>query len=170
MSGQYPPGTVAMVRVNGQWYRAMRQDASGDGLWTLSEPALGQIDHYDYEGQVTEVRPLLVLDPEDREQVERLTRTYLRDYDGGVATVPQPGEVNSMQAALRSLLSSAKPEEPKGDGAVVVDAEGNRYVRIGRDSRAQWMAVVPRNPDRPWRYWSGIDAVRVLSEGIGEAE
>lgn len=51
---------------------------------------------------ITSARRLLVLDPEDRAQVERLLTQF---YDGLFGAVVQPEETDAMQAALRSLLA-----------------------------------------------------------------
>ena len=63
---------------------------------------------------------------------------------------------------IEAQTKPPKPAEPTGLGAVVEDAEGVRWVRT------------PRDP-MPWRSaqetvmaarWVGINAVRVLSEGV----
>lgn len=111
------------------------------------------------------VRPLVVIDAEDREQVERLLNGYL-DTAGGVRPYDHPPHfINAMQTALRSLITPPKPDEPLGLGAVVEDAEGERWLR--------W-EIVDRHP-RPWtvagsikpnRAYDDIDAVRILSPGV----
>lgn len=156
----YSPGTVAMVRVDGEWYRALRQEGIDFALWTLSEPALGEMDHYDHQGQVAEVRPLLVLDPEDRSALNDIVQRMEVHTPGSLITPT----TDKLQAALRSLLPSAKPEEPKGLGAVVEDSEGECWAHRADDG---WACLTSSYMPRAW---SGIDAVRVLSEGIGEAE
>jgi len=103
-------------------------------------------------------RPLVVIDPEDRAQVERLCGLFLKGNDGTAI-----GDANDLQAALREFAnpSPPKPAEPTGLGAVVENSDGGRWVRTD-------VAV-----DRPWwRYpgitsgWAQVDAVRVLSEGV----
>lgn len=74
--------------------------ARWDGDWAL----LTNPDYYwadDYSFFVGGPRPLVVIDPEDREQVERLVDAYL-DGSGGL--------VDSMQFGLRSLLAPPKPD------------------------------------------------------------
>jgi hypothetical protein len=112
-------------------------------------------------------RPVVVIDPEDREQVERLARD---NYDlihkpgafDALSQMSQDAYVEFMQAALRSLIAPPKPPEPQGLGAVVEDAEGRRWVRVNAlipwqyekgDTRVSWTAVAPA-------------PVRVLSEGV----
>ena len=104
------------------------------------------------------VRRLVVIDPEDREQVERLELIYLSDeHDECIDTV------ECMQAALREFANPKppKPEEPTGLGAVVEDDEGSKWVRV--ESRTGWWW---RNSDGGTRRWDDIDAVRVLGEGV----
>jgi hypothetical protein len=102
-------------------------------------------------------RPLVVIDPEDREQAMLLYGLYYRN-------MPGPG-VDQMQAALREFANPKppKPEEPTGFGAVAEDAEGEWWVRITVPTGAWW-----RNSRGLTRVWRDIDAVRVLSEGVTE--
>lgn len=73
------------------------------------------------------------------------------------------------QQALREFADPppVKPEEPTGLGAVVEDSAGDLWVRdkttttIAHWKRARGQMGGKRLP------WSAIDAVRVLSEGIG---
>ena len=112
-------------------------------------------------------RRLVVIDPENREQVERLVGLIDRHEE---ATANDPGddvhtwEVAAMQAALREFANPAppKPEEPKGLGAVVEDAEGRRWVRFNsaESSRRRWTDGTGD------LQWSQVAAVRVLSEGV----
>jgi hypothetical protein len=70
-------------------------------------------------------RPLLVIDPEDREQIERLTMAIFAEVGGDL---PDGYTANEVQAALRSLLEP-EPEEPTRFLTVVRDAHGLRWVR-----------------------------------------
>jgi hypothetical protein len=103
-------------------------------------------------------RPLVVIDPEDREQVERLN-TALLDASAGTYA---PSRV---AAALRSLLAPPRPPEPQGLGAVVEDAEGGRWVRIEFGGADEPLLSAWRGPVNLEDY-SMIDVVRVLSEGV----
>ena len=53
------------------------------------------------------------------------------------------------------------PEEPLGLGAVVEDADGRRWVRADDDD-PEWRRA---DGDGRWRYWSQVNAVRILSDG-----
>ncbi len=110
--------------------------------------------------------PVVVISPEDREQVERLIERMAQARVWAV----MPSDVDSMsdyradqmQAALRSLIAPPKPDEPTGLGAVVEDASGRPWVFAGDvDSSGTWWY----NAAEPER-WNEINAVRVLSEGV----
>ena len=100
---------------------------------------------------------LVVIDPEDREQVERLW-IILRD---GLALRSR----DNLQAALREFANPTppKPEEPTTWLAAVEDADGNRWCLHGGPTEPglEWYS-----PDLNCRAaYADIDAVRVLSEG-----
>jgi hypothetical protein len=95
-------------------------------------------------------RPLVVIDPEDREQVERL--------GGGTGHV----NVNWLQDRLRAF-ADPKPEEPTGLGAVVECDDGATFVRVGLTIANPWV----RAGFGTYHRWSEIDATAcVLSEGV----
>lgn len=111
------------------------------------------------------VRPLVVIDPESREDVERLARGYVKTWLGPREGV-SPETVGQMQAALREYANPTPPrlEEPTGLGAVVEDAEGGRWIR--RDVHAAPWANAAGNAFPV--TWASIDAVHVLSAGWSE--
>ena len=164
MTREWKPGDAAVVKCDDLVCPMLEHKAllGKSGRWYLLE-----IGEYWEEHGAEPVRPLVVIDPEDREQVERLTQTYLRDYDG-VDTVAQVGEVDSMQAALRSLVAPPKPEEPTGRYAVVEDSEGIEWCRIDSVIGAFcWQRLgQPGRAETSYAKWSGINAVRVLSKGV----
>lgn len=144
MSREWKPGDVALDDIerrfmhldNGQWV-----GITGTRYWG------------------GELRPLAVIDPEDREQVERLGRAYVETWLGpreeaSVETIDQ------MQAALRNLVTPPKPDEPQGLGAVVEDADGSLMVRT-QDDKNPWTCY-----GGPRWSWDDVDAVRILSEGV----
>lgn len=105
-------------------------------------------------------RPLVVIDPEDRDQVERLLSRYLNEYDG-MDSPARKDEVDCFQIALRSLVADPKPEEPQGLGAVIEESSGERLVRTSDENDRAW---TDENGDSwPWRK---LAVVRVLSEGL----
>jgi hypothetical protein len=110
-------------------------------------------------------RPLLVIDPEDREQIERLADVFCHS--------PSSGWVDQMQAALRSLLEP-EPEEPTGLGAVVRAGDGSDWVRIYQHEdcndwrRTDDPAGSPEHEARS--HWRNIPRpITVLSEGYEES-
>jgi hypothetical protein len=117
-------------------------------------------------GSTSEARPLVVIDPEDREAVQHLANLFGTQPD----CLANYG-FDAMQAALREFANPAppKPEEPTGLGAVVVDSNDVTWVLAGRDlpttTPDNWRAF-----DGPcvgdWQPYSRIDARRVLSEGV----
>lgn len=115
-------------------------------------------------------RRVAVIDPDDREQVDRLSASYdiaLR-YEGTVGPTVDESAI-AMQAALREFANPTppKPEEPMGLGAVVEDADGDRWVRVNVATGMQeWRCC---DADGEFRRWVGVDAVRVLSEGVSDA-
>ena len=145
MSTQWKPGDVAMViREDGTESRAIMSRWSSH--WHAFESG----------AQIVDARPLAVIDPEDKEAVERLSS--LTEANGGPTFFA--GDVGKLQAALREFANPKppRPEEPTGLGAVVEDVWGHRFVRVG--ARA-WRNV---NEDS-FCIWLHIDVVRVLSEG-----
>jgi hypothetical protein len=101
-------------------------------------------------------RPLVVIDPEDREQVELLAAGYERDGEPGDAAIDQ------MQAALRSLIAPPKPVEPTGQYAVVEDTNALEWVRADLVGVAQWKCLTLDE----WRDWEDIDVDTIHHEGV----
>jgi hypothetical protein len=164
----YRPGTVAVATVNVRRGgkdedRTMRVVRFAAGWAHCSIP-----DEFwmDSEGRVTDIRPLVVIDPEDCEQVERLMRTA---FPHGIF----PAAADEMQRGLREFANPTppKPEEPTGLGAVVEDAEGERWIRV--DWTNPWCRAKPQKRNggeglvhRSHLPWERIAAVKVLSEGV----
>ena len=156
----WQPGDVAVIvnknsKFNGQ--RAMFcDDGQGRAAWAVQSTdgltmAFG-----------SDLHPLVVLDSEDREQVERLNS--LVPWLGAA-----PNLVDDMQAALRKFANpQSRIEEPQGLGAVVELQEGAIAVRTeGNGDTANWS-----DKFGDFHWWSDLDVVRVLSEGYeaGESE
>lgn len=100
-------------------------------------------------------RPLIVIDPEDREAVERLTEVYKTEFYRGKSYEPQPSaestaqRTDAMQAALRSLLTPERPDEPTLPGALVRE----------RDQRVVWVRTTlgARPGEKSWRVAHAFD-------------
>lgn len=118
------------------------------------------------DARVLEARPLVVIDPENNEQVERLESLYLADKHDKCDNTS-----DCMADALREFANPQppKPDEPTGLGAVVEDADGRRWVRNGSTgylNDPNWRAASPLNAVRKWHTYANINAVKVLSEGV----
>lgn len=133
------------------------------------------------------IRPLVVIDPEDREQLERLEALILRlrcrcgrlwlqesplcewhksRHDRAVESRTE-GSFEGLADALREFADPKppKPEEPTGLGAVVEDETGRRWVRINTGDHP-WV-LTPEGPlGSNCEEYEFIAAVRVLSEGV----
>lgn len=105
-------------------------------------------------------RPVVTIDPEDREQVERL-------WDA----IMDVAVIGDMQDALREFADPKppRPDEPTGLGAVVEDTDGVLWVRAGDDHGGvlddNWRQTGGEHVGN-WSEWERIAAVRVLSEGV----
>lgn len=85
-------------------------------------------------------------------------------FDSNVsATYEDHDRMGLIASAIQRALPPPKPDEPLGLGAVVVDADGGQWVRIGRKRGNVWY----QPHGKYWRYMD-INAVKVLSEGVTE--
>lgn len=157
MEREWKPGDVATARINTWRGRVFRTG----NTWTTDDGDAEWTDEY-----VSELRPLAVIDPEDREQVERLVRSYYSEWaDLPPAEVDlSSGEPDAMQAALREFANPTppKPDEPTGLWSVVTtDSEGD-WIRVSTELANPWLNVQTGRQ----HHWDGVPAVRVLSEGV----
>lgn len=112
-------------------------------------------------------RRLVVIDPEDREQVHRLADLFCEarwcHVKDGNTDDCDPLTRSSMRDALAAYANPTppKPKEPTGLGAVVEDADGNVWTRTGKAPSGDWVT-----PDGGLDAWLDVPAVRVLSEGV----
>jgi hypothetical protein len=160
MTHNWKPGDMALVEAGCHANRVVALRTGVPMGWAYCDGHNGESTRNwssDDSGIVTPLRPLLVIDPENREQVERLTEAF------GAASSPSTGWVDQMQVALRSLLEP-EPKEPTLTGALVIDAEGADWhrTRTGR-----WIS------DDGLRSrscgWPGLPRpITVLSEGWQE--
>lgn len=160
MSREWKPGDVAMLPNE----RIAVVDRVGRFLYG-GEP-------YDYvsPGSINarDARPLAVIDPEDREQVGRLYDFY---YELRLGEQRVDHLVDTLQAALREFAEPTpskphRPDEPGGQGAVVEDAAGCRWLRRVVSGRSPWAHYDETERATRVRDWDEIDAVRVLSDGV----
>ena len=172
MTREWQPGDVALVRNQwGVWNVAICSLRTGVLGWVWKYGVADDYDRVDDPDRTA--RPLVVIDPEDAEQVERLLASLMTQWPKVVVGLPVDDRdalnqiyLVAIKQALREFANpkSPKPDEPTGLGAVVRDAGGRRWVRAlaPLDSVAPWK----RDDCGHWGDWSGIDAVEVLSEGV----
>lgn len=157
----WQPGDVAVATLHdGTTSRAIRRN---DGTWRAADSCINNPPH--------NFRPLVVIDPEDREQVERLVTLVRDQIRFGVVEEYE----DRLQAALRSLITPPRPEEPTGLGAVVEDVNGRRWIHIDthRDCNDDWVPLGVKTRTllgqaAPRHRFDGIQAARVLHEGWSE--
>lgn len=169
----FKPGDIVHHPERG---RGIVQDSGGlaSPLWV---EWAAEDDAITLDRVASNLRRLVVIDAEDREEVERFREIASRLADN-VPYDDKPGDyTDAMQAALREFASPTppKPDEPTGLGAVVEDAEGARYLRDYEGGARPWVRLrmgsntnglhVSRG-SREGLAYASIPAVRVLSEGI----
>jgi hypothetical protein len=156
-AGEWKPGDVAMVTGRWAWNKPHSAAVAIRDVecWTT-----GSRDVMDHE--VSVARRLVVIDPEDAEQVERLAWLLAEKSD-------QPVSYTALAAAVRDYANPTPPiEEPQGLGAVVEDADGVRSVRWNVDGAvAPWRRQHNKDDGAAMHErWCAIKAVRVLSPGV----
>lgn len=151
---EWKPGDVGVALIGERFIVT----SGGKCFWPGEKPG----DWSAVSGEpAAEDRPLVVIDPEDAKQVERLCDLLYGGHAGDVT--------RKVQAALREFADPTpptppKPGEPQGLGAVVETEGGRRYVRtpVGDDDPCPWICT--RSGD--CFGYDEITAVRVLSEGV----
>lgn len=168
MKREWKPGDVALIEAgcHANLKVAIRTGVPSNMGWAYSDTHNGlstQNWTADTHGTISVIRPLVVIDPEDRAQVERLANELARIQ----------GERDHMAVwhtdladALREFANPTppRPDEPQGRGAVIEDASGFPYTRFSKSescNEGDWI-----NEDGHRRQWRDISAVRVLSEGV----
>jgi hypothetical protein len=137
------------------------------GYWQHSGE-FGSGSAYDDIGGFT-VRPLVVIDAEDREQVERLVQAWERQT--GESAFSNTGRY--LQAALREFANPTppRPEEPTGLGAVVEadfvteDGKGFGPAHWAKAGDGSWVCLTDGHA-RSGTAWPFLSNVRVLSGGV----
>lgn len=163
MKREWKPGDVAMVTDESGTSRIAVYGAFNPRMkhhWHYDEAGIGRI--------LSPSRPLVVIDPESEEDVDRLAAGYVRTFS--TVDPPHPETIRicarQMRAALREFADPKppRPEEPTGLGAVVEDSHGDKWVWMANGSSGpHWTRVgVPVTRAK----YDAIDAVRVLSEGV----
>lgn len=168
MGREWKPGDVAMVGVPTKTTPGAQAHVQGNTEVAVVKArqgwlALEDTDYFwsdDYSFFNGEIRPLVVIDPEDTKQVGLLCAAL--DKQSGFGNW-----IGETQAALREFANPTppKPDEPIGLGAVVVDSDARIWIHD------------PTTPTtHNWhsrgvgRAWHNVGAVRVLSDGFVVAE
>lgn len=174
MTREWQPGDVAMApwpqaRSGEQVFSDQRVVRYESGWALAADPDDYLNDGYGWSPSES-ARPLVVIDPENREQLERIARTTHVALTGDVpawSTLSGKDQVRRMDAlamALDAELKPSKPEEPMGAGATVEDDRGDWWIRVARgaDGAVWHLSGFPevRAP------YADINAVRVLSDGV----
>ena len=178
MTRAWKPGDVALVTWNeGAEPEILFRYLAGNDF---DRPEWQSAEDGEAYPRPDQLRPLVVIDPEDREQVERLVAAW-RSAEFGAPPLDndQPMTVHQlrMRHALRSLIAPPKPPEPTGLGAVVEDAAKCRWIKIDVHHECNdWTPLGAPERDDPgqatgrsvrWSY-ADIAAVRILSEGVDQ--
>lgn len=138
------------------------QTAAGLDFWRSAATGIVYKDH-----EISEVRPLVVIDPEDVDETSGLADLFC---DARWSHIEGSDECDPLtRASMREALARfangerskyPKPDEPTGLGAVVEDTDGNRWVRVNATHFAGESSPMNR------LTYGEIDAVRVLTKGV----
>lgn len=149
----FKPGDVAMTRHGiGVVVQCRHEAHDRTPHWHYAN---GGWDELGYTAN--QARRIVVIDPEDREQVERLMAVYTGEAvkRGAISFAGYADKrADSMRAALREFASPTppRPDEPTGLYAVVIDDEGNAWHRNHDcDSKKPW-----RKATGFWFTWDDI--------------
>lgn len=159
------------VVIKGDWYLPhfvnMLKQYKGNGEQTscateVIEQIEAQMVSIDGDGTWKTTAPVVVIDPEDREQVALILSHY---HDWKWTDDMASASISDMQAALREFANPTppKPDEPTGLGAVVEDDAGTRWVRT---DMCRGAGANSWSSDDGSQDYAAIEAVRVLSEGV----
>lgn len=123
MRREWKPGDVAMV--DGQ-VAMIYNDGSLRATFVYTD---ADDDPCSIYARDADTRPLVMIDPEDREQVERLYASWL---DDNLAAPEREAQVNAMQAALREFANPTppRPDEPTDPTARVTDRRENIWRQL----------------------------------------
>lgn len=166
---EYKPGTVAEITWQARDGQRTQRAIRGEGGWSL-----GDMHSWVGDSFVTDVRPLVVLDPDECADPSILAIACAAGAEALRQTNPGRKLLDAEALAwladqIEQQTKPAKPAEPTGLGAVVEDSRGELWVRGCEcdpgDDEADWWPRHRLWTDKP-QGWSDIDAVRVLSEGV----
>lgn len=155
MSTEWKPGDVALRGGSPAIKTGLTGGLGQKPVWATARGMM-------YEEEFVsgaDVRRLVVIDPENEDDVTRLADALVDHHD---RTYGVHSDWLSIQAALREFANPTPPiEEPTGLGAVVEAINNNHFVRVGS---AGWVHV-DDCAGEPCD-WRDIAVVRVVSEGV----
>lgn len=172
MKREWEPGDVALASYDGEVKTYLYgHEFNTDRFRWVSTDGSTSVDFHMAEWW----RPIVVIDPEDREQVERLVKALstgqpLIGLDPTNREMVDQAWVTHTQTALREFANPTplKPEEPMGLGAVVATEADGDYIRVRIGPGNPWLQLNPWLNVRTGAHyhWDRVAAVRVLSEGV----
>ncbi len=152
-------GDVAVGNINRWTGRLMR---TSDTRWTCDDGAEWAAS------QVDSVRPLVVLDPDNEDDLDGLCASLVEAMHaaGDVASAANGVHPATVAAALRDFITPPPPE-PQGLGAVAEDRHGDLWVSFHSSATGTWWR------DRKGQNvrWSGLgikSADQIKSQGWSE--
>lgn len=154
MKREWKPGDVVAFTIGGTEYRGIID--TDHRPYTTDNRASGRL------ATPSAIRPLVVIDPEDRGQVERLWDLVALQAR---ANPVGGGALEDMQAALREFADPKPPRlaEPTLWGVVEATAPGIPRRRWVHHEEGRW--VSDEGVVRPWELLADPDLVR---EGVEE--
>lgn len=165
----YEPGTVAdiTIRSAGKPERAIRTGSDG---WRTATMFYGD----EREDAVTDVRPLVVLDPKGHpEATDQFMPAHFRSYAETLREVRGPQSVAALELEfiakqIEEQTQDPKPDEPHGRYAVVEDRDGVEWCKIDPSNGETyvWQQLgKPGGADVLYQSWDELDVVKILSPG-----
>lgn len=170
-SHEWKPGDMVVATVRGvqnvrmvreRYKSSLSESGVRDGWWIPAPPNL------DFrpgvrDDEITDARPLVVIDPENEAQVTRLANALVDSHADHRYGVHQ--DWLSVQAALREF-ADPKLEEPTGLGAAVelVKPEAHEWARAVHVGGGLWMFFDSSGSGGRVR-WENLNVVRVISGG-----
>lgn len=146
------------------------------GIFVANCRQHGGVDHWHNQSGLTDPagdrrRPLVVLDPEDREQMDLVAKTLVEKMHraGDVASAANGVHPATLVATFRQLANpTPRIEEPTGLGAVVEDEDGDNHVKVALGPHGWVLANAMTRIDSGYggRSWRDLNAIRVLSPGV----
>lgn len=174
MNEPYTLGTVAIVTNKyGVSHPAIRTfDPNAVGRIDVWRPGIADVFYTDDE--VSDVRPMLLVDPQDPDALAVALRAaagstgFTIRSASGRAIDDGADFTAAFAVAVLQRLADPTPPEPKGLGAVVESFEGSVWVR-GHHNKRGWVRTAFDNETRSWDEIP--TPLKVLSEGyIPEVE